>query len=64
MFSVRCDTLDREVLLGNRDILAIRNMDDGILVAYRCFCGEKGVLLTGSGAAEERSGHVEVPLSA
>lgn len=63
MFTVQCDAAGVEVMLGNRDVLAIRNVDDGILVAYRCWCGAQGVLHTGSGV-EDRSGHVPESISA
>jgi hypothetical protein len=58
MFTAWCDESKAEVLLTSRDVLGMRNTEGGVLVAYRCWCGAHGVLLTGAGAAAERSGHV------
>ncbi len=58
MFTVHCDDLG-EVLLTAKDVLGVRNTDRGVLVAYRCWCGRNGVLLTGSGADREISHHVD-----
>lgn len=58
MFRVHCDELKREVLVHVSDVKGITNRDEGMLVEYRCWCGADGMLLTGSHASVERSGHL------
>ena len=60
MFSVQCDATGGEVIIGMESVVGMRNVDDGILMAYRCWCGADGVLLTGAASGGDRSGHVEV----
>jgi hypothetical protein len=47
MFDVMCNRHGHRVLLGDRRILSITNDDAGILVRYRCSCGEPGEVRTG-----------------
>ena len=47
MFTAHCPTHGTEVLLFARNITAIRNTADGIVVSWRCSCGSEGQLLTG-----------------
>ena len=47
MFSVHCDRHGAEVLLTADDIETITNGDDGIVVRWRCPCGQRGSFVTG-----------------
>lgn len=47
MFTVHCDCVDGEMLLSESRITGIANTDDGIIVAFRCWCGRDGTFLTG-----------------
>jgi hypothetical protein len=42
MFDVHCPRHGHRVLLGNRRIVSVVNDDSGILLRYRCWCGEDG----------------------
>lgn len=63
MFDVYCPSHGSRVLLFSADIEAIRNTRGGIEVHYRCFCGYRGVWLTGrtrsEGALEESAAACE-----
>ena len=48
MFSVFCPQHQSEVLLGNRGIERIVNDDHGIRVHWKCHCGHRGTLRTGT----------------
>ncbi len=52
MFDVYCPNHGSRVLLFSSDIEAIRNIREGIEVHYRCFCGHRGVWLTGRTRSE------------
>jgi hypothetical protein len=47
MFQATCHRDGRRVLLGNERIVSLVNDDAGILVRYRCWCGEVEELRTG-----------------
>jgi len=47
MFDAICHRHGHRVLLSNRRILSVANDDAGILVRYRCWCGDEGELRTG-----------------
>jgi hypothetical protein len=47
MFSVHCPAHGREVLLSDRRIARIVNVDEGIRLDWVCWCGERGSLITG-----------------
>jgi hypothetical protein len=47
MFTVHCDCVDGEMLLSESRITGVANTDDGIIVAFRCWCGRDGTFLTG-----------------
>lgn len=47
MFTVHCPRHRTEVLLFVRDIVTLRNTDQGIELHWRCRCGETGWFLTG-----------------
>ncbi|HET9202240.1 MAG TPA: hypothetical protein VFP67_03740 [Acidimicrobiia bacterium] len=40
--------MDRDTLIWASDLLGIVNTKDGMVVRYRCVCGETAELLTGS----------------
>lgn len=40
MFDVFCERCESTVLLGPRRIVSLENTDDGIVLTYRCYCGE------------------------
>lgn len=60
MFSVFCETLGIEVLLGPHSLLAIHNTPQGPVTVYRCSCGRLGLLARG----ERVPGHFEEPVAA
>jgi hypothetical protein len=47
MFAIHCPNADARVLIWISQIAGLRNTDHGIEVAFRCWCGEPAVLLTG-----------------
>lgn len=51
MFSVHCPGHGTRVLLWPNDVEALHNTPDGIVVWWRCHCGERGATLTGRSAA-------------
>lgn len=59
MFSVFCETLGAEVLLGPHAVLTIRNTPQGPVTVYRCSCGRLGLLAAG----EAVPGHFEEPVA-
>ncbi len=50
MFSIFCPTLDHEVLLSTRQLTALTNTEQGIVVEFVCVCDAEGVYLTGAAA--------------
>lgn len=51
MFDAHCDRCAAVVLLGPRRIIGLQPTDDGIVVTYRCYCGEVGREVTGRRAS-------------
>jgi hypothetical protein len=47
MFSVHCPAHGCEVLLSERRILRLTDLDEGIRLDWICWCGERGSLITG-----------------
>ena len=47
MFSVNCSHHGAEVLLPNSHITGLWNTLEGIVMGWRCYCGETGSVLTG-----------------
>jgi hypothetical protein len=47
MFQATCHRAGRRVLLGNERIVSVVNDDAGILLRFRCWCGELEELRTG-----------------
>ena len=58
MFLARCEKLGRDALIWASDLLGIVNSEEGMLVRYRCVCGETAELLTGSGSGVRVSVHL------
>lgn len=52
MFDVYCTDCSRRYLLSASQVLGISNDADGIHVAYRCYQGHVGQLLTGRAAGQ------------
>jgi hypothetical protein len=48
MFDVFCPRHGRLVLLGPRNIVALENTTDGIVLRWRCRCGATGTELLGA----------------
>ena len=44
MFSVQCARHGSEVLLGARNVFGFTDTDDGPVIAWRCDCGQVGLL--------------------
>jgi len=47
MLLTRCDILGRDVLIWASDLEGITNTVDGMVVRYRCACGELAETLAG-----------------
>ena len=47
MFTVHCTHHGSEVLLPNSHITGLWNTLEGIVMGWRCYCGETGSILTG-----------------
>ena len=58
MFLARCDHLGRDALIWPSDLESIRNTEQGMLVRYRCVCGEMAEMLTGSASQIRVSVHL------
>jgi hypothetical protein len=58
MLRAHCSSIGGETLIWPSDLRWLQNTVDGIIVRYRCTCGEIAEMLTG-GASETRvSRHV------
>ncbi|HWL48851.1 MAG TPA: hypothetical protein VNT92_03165 [Acidimicrobiia bacterium] len=58
MFLAQCDHLGREALIWASDLEGIVNTEAGIVLRYRCACGELAEMLTGSGSDVRVSVHL------
>jgi hypothetical protein len=47
VFSVDCPRHGRRVLVSNRRILSVNEDATGLVVRYRCWCGDEGEFRTG-----------------
>jgi hypothetical protein len=47
MFDIHCPRHQSAVLLGPRAVEALENTDDGVVMHWRCRCGETGTLVLG-----------------
>ncbi len=57
MMVVHCNRLDREVMIWTGSIHGISDTEHGLVMTYKCACGEAGQLLTGSKVERELSAH-------
>lgn len=48
MFLAQCERLGRQVLIWVSDVEGMVNTEHGIVLRYRCACGEMAEMLTGS----------------
>ena len=60
MFLAQCDNLGREALIWASDLEGIINTEAGIVLRYRCACGQPAEMLTGSGSDVHVSVHLGV----
>ena len=58
MFLAECDRLGRDVIIWTSSIDGIQNTENGILVHYRCGCGENAEMLTGAAAPVRVNVHI------
>lgn len=58
MFLAQCDIIGRQALIWASDLQGIVNTEAGIVVRYRCACGEPAEMLTGSGSDVRVSLHL------
>ncbi len=48
MFDVYCTNCEKKRLLTPGSVRSVINDDQGIVVIYKCYCGELGALRTGA----------------
>jgi len=60
VFLAQCDNLGRQALIWASDLQSIENTDDGIVLRYRCLCGEMAEMLTGTGSPVRVSYHLGI----
>jgi hypothetical protein len=60
VFLAQCDILGQEALIWASDLQGIINSEAGIVVRYRCLCGETAEMLTGSRSDVRVSVHLGV----
>ncbi|MGH8947280.1 MAG: hypothetical protein ACRDXF_00360 [Acidimicrobiia bacterium] len=58
VFLARCDIIGRQALIWASDLQGIVNTANGIVVRYRCACGQPAEMLTGSGSDVRVSVHL------
>jgi hypothetical protein len=58
MFLVTCEIVGRTGLVWPSDLVSIANTDAGIVVRYRCLCGDEAAMLTGAGSQAARPVHL------
>jgi hypothetical protein len=51
MFDIYCPRHQSRVLLGPRAVEALENTDDGVVIHWRCRCGETGTEVHGPRSA-------------
>ena len=57
MFRAWCDTLEQDVLIWPTSIEDIANTDRGIVLTYKCACGNQGQMLSGAASHKTITGH-------
>ena len=60
VFLAQCDKLARQTLIWASDLQSIENTDQGIVLRYRCGCGELAEMVTGSSSPIRVSYHLGV----
>ena len=60
MFLAQCDNLGRQTLIWASDVHSIENTSEGIVLRYRCGCGELAEMVTGSASPIRVSYHLGV----
>ena len=60
VFLVQCDIFGQEALIWASDLQGIINSEAGIVVRYRCVCGQSAEMLTGSRSDVRVSVHLGV----
>ena len=63
MFKAWCHTANRQVLIWSSSLRGIENTEAGMVLYYRCACGEDGVLITGKEGGGDVAGHLESVLA-
>jgi hypothetical protein len=58
VFLAQCDIIGRQALIWASDLHGIVNTETGMVVRYRCACGEPAEMLTGSGSDVRVSLHL------
>ncbi len=60
MFLARCDRIGRDAIIWASDLIGVHNTGDGIVLSYRCVCGETAEMLTGASSAVHLTVHTGV----
>jgi hypothetical protein len=58
VFLAQCDIIGSEALIWASDLQGIVNTEAGLVVRYRCACGQSAEMLTGSGSDVRVSVHL------
>ena len=58
MFRAWCDKWEQDVLVWPTSIEDIANTDRGIVLTYKCACGNHGEMLTGAASHNTVTGHI------
>jgi hypothetical protein len=56
---VSCDIVGRDALVWESDLIAVTNTDSGIVVRFRCVCGNEAEMLTGARSGDTLMIHLE-----
>jgi hypothetical protein len=59
MLLVTCEIVGRTGLVWPSDLISIANTDAGIVIRYRCLCGNEAETHTGVHAGSPRHVHLE-----
>jgi hypothetical protein len=58
MFLVRCEIVGRVALVWPSDLISLTNTESGIVVRYRCVCGQEAETPTGARSRGDRHVHL------
>ena len=64
MFDAYCTREGARALLGPRNILSLHNTSEGIVVYFRCHCGQPGVSVWGRDRAAATHERSDAPVAA